>query len=322
MSTDLVPANFTLPAALRGKKVENELSAGIAAGFALIGFKGKVWSVRHQGTTTPLMRPDNDGPVNSIEVVIVKASTHISKIYYEGKYTEGSNAAPDCFSTNGVVPEAGALKKQAASCAACPKNAWGSRITDAGKQGKACADSKRLAVVWGSDLKNEAFGGPMLLRVPAASLKELASLGDRMMALNPPFPGHAYITRISFDVDSAYPQFKFSAVRPLTDAEYEVVAALREDPRTTRILAEGSEVATATPPEPLAPPAPSPFEQPAPAGDKPPQALRMPPVTAEPPAAVVTPKVTEPAVDSKTNGSGKGFEADFDAKLDALMAGR
>lgn len=344
MSTELTAFTAHLPTKLRGQKVENELSAGIAAGFGIVGYKGKVWSIRYQGNTTPLMREDGDGPKNSIEVVVVKASQHIAKIFYDGKYVEGSTAAPDCWSTNGVVPDPGATKKQAASCASCPKNAWGSRITDAGKQGKACADSKRLAVVPAEDLRNEAFGGPMLLRVPAASLKELAAFGDRMQSLG--FPGYAFVTRISFDPESAFPQFKFAAIRPVSDAEFDVVEGLRSDPRVTRILAEGSEIVAAAPA--AAPAQPSPFEQPAPA----PKALQAPTpkVEATPEPSIeeqiaalqemqkkqqaATPKAKQgppPVTTTVTNGAapaaggdevkgaGSSFENELDKKLASLM---
>jgi hypothetical protein len=345
MSTNLTTFNAQLPTKLRGQKIENELSAGIAAGFGLIGFKGKVWSVRYQGNTTPLMREDNDGPRNSIEVVIVKASSHISKIWYDGKYVEGSQAAPDCFSTNGIVPDPGAAKKQAPACAGCPKNAWGSRITDAGKQGKACADSKRLAVVWGGDLKNEALGGPMLLRVPAASLKDLAAYGDLLTSQG--LIGHAVVTRIAFDPEAAFPQFKFSGVRALTDAEYDVIDAWRNDPRTARILAEGSESVSQAPVEPVAPVNVVPFAQPVPkAVVNPPQVVKSEPqnpgepsieaqiaalqkqlatraeLQAMPPKvnrADATPPVTPEVTDNTPAGATTDFEAQLDARINSLL---
>lgn len=53
------------------------------AGFGIVGYKGKVWSTRYRGDKKVLMRADNDGPMNSIEVVFLKASGHVSKIWYE-----------------------------------------------------------------------------------------------------------------------------------------------------------------------------------------------------------------------------------------------
>src|SRR6478609_78559 len=117
----LLPATFNggISTKFAQQPVEDDLSSGIQSSFGLIGYKGKVWSIRHRGNEEPLMRDDGDGPRGSIEVVILKASQHISKIFYEQGYVEGSNAAPDCFSNNGIVPEPASLKKQCDNCAAC-----------------------------------------------------------------------------------------------------------------------------------------------------------------------------------------------------------
>ena len=217
----------------------DELGQGITAGFAIMSYRGKVWSTKYQGVERALIRDDGDGPRASIEVVIVKSAAPISKIFYETGYVDGSTAPPDCWSTNGTTPDPAAPKKQAATCAGCPRNAWGSRITDGGKQAKACSDSKRLAIVPMGDLDNELLGGPMLLRVPPASLKDLKGFGEQMQAYG--FPYFAIGTRISFDMAEAFPKFVFNAIRPLTDAEAAKVLELRDDPRVQRILNEAVE---------------------------------------------------------------------------------
>lgn len=256
-----VPAGFgPLPTVFQGQGGANEdMSAGIHGGFGLIKYKGKVWSLSHRGVDRQLLRADGDGPCNSIEVVVLKASPHVAKIYYEQGYVEGSTAAPDCFSSNGVTPEISSTKKQANACALCPKNAWGSRVTPGGKQGKACSDSKRLAVVPLADLRNEMFGGPMLLRVPAASLQELATFAHGMNQLG--YPYYAIGIRIAFDAAEAYPKFKFSAIRPLSNEEAAIVVELQKSPQIGRILAEGAEHAVPVAGQPQAA-LPSPFEQP------------------------------------------------------------
>ena len=272
----IVPASFQgqVSTVFAGRAVENDLSAGVQGGFGLIGYRGKVWSIRHRGEERQLMRDDGDGPRNSIEVVILKGSGVVSKIFYEAGWVEGSNAPPDCFSTNGVTPDISAGKKMAPTCAVCPKNAWGSRITPQGKQGKACSDSKRLAVVPLADIPNELFGGPMLLRVPAASLQDLATFGDTMAKLG--YPYYAIGTRISFDPAESYPKFVFAGIRPLTDAEAKRVVEMQDDPAITRILAECSELVPAQAPQaaladafeqpptlaPVVVPQPAPVQQP------------------------------------------------------------
>lgn len=244
--SNIVPANFgAVSTKFANAKIENDLAAGVQAGFGLIGYKGKVWSIRYRGDDQQLLRDDGDGPRNSIEVVILKGAAYISKIWYENGYVEGSTAAPDCFSPNGVVPDPASAKRQANACASCPRNVWGSKITDAGKKGKACGDSKRLAVVPLADIPNETFGGPMLLRVPAASLQDLATYGNKMQNLGYPYYGIA--TRIAFDANEAYPKFMFNAIRPLTDEEADQVIALQNTAEVTRVLAEGTEHAPTEP---------------------------------------------------------------------------
>lgn len=231
--------NGALPAAFAGHQVENDLSAGVSGGFGLVAFRGKAWSIRYQGNEQVLMREDGDGPRNSIEIVILKASTHLTKTWYETGYVEGSNAAPDCFSSNGVNPDPSSPKPQCNVCALCPKNAWGSAVNAQGQagKGKACSDVKRLAIVPANDIRNEFFGGPLLLRVPPSSLQDMASFGTQMSKMG--YPYFSYVTRISFDPSTPYPKLQFSALRPITDnAEAALVLEMQNHPVIAQILDE------------------------------------------------------------------------------------
>lgn len=274
---DAFKAGAQLPAVFAGTAADS-LGEGIRSGFGIIGYRGKVWSTKYQGNEKAMMRPDGDGPQASIEVVIVQASPSIAKIFYEGGWVDGSNAPPDCWSTDGVKPDSGAPKKQSPTCAGCPRNAWGSKVTDAGKAGKECSDSKRLAVTPLADMKNELMGGPMLLRVPAASLKDLKAYGDQMQALG--YPYYAIATRIGFDHTESFPKFVFTPIRPLKADEAVEVVAMRNSPQVKTILSEAIEAAKHEPEAPAAI-AKSPFE-----------AAAMAQVAGQ---AVVQPAVQEPA---------------------------
>lgn len=214
--------------------VENDLAEGISGGYGLLTYKGKVWTIRHRGVDRQLMRPDGDGPMNSVEVVILKGATGLSKIWYENGYVEGSNAPPDCSSSNGVIPDNGVPKKQNNVCATCPRNAWGSDRR--GGKGKDCADSRRVAIVPLTDIPNEAFGGPMLLRIPAASLQDMAAFSSQMQGQG--YPYFSIGIRISFDTQESFPKFKFNGIRPLSDAEADMVLRLRTSPEVERIVSE------------------------------------------------------------------------------------
>jgi hypothetical protein len=291
--SNLVPANMGGVAAVFANVNPDagDLSSGIQGGFGHIGYKGKVWSVRFRGEEVQLMRPDGDGPRNSIELVILKSSPAVSKIFYKDGYVEGSNSAPDCWSTDGIKPSAGAAMKQAVTCATCPKNAWGSRITPEGKQAKACSDSRRLAVVPLNDIKNEVYGGPMLLRVPAASLQDLAQFGQKMGHLG--YPYYAIGVRVSFDPASAFPKFQFAAIRALTNDEALLVVEMQKSAEVARILAENDFAAQ--------PALPAPHQQAlAAAFEQPPMQLAAP-LAAPPPAAAPAPA---PVTQQVTSGFG------------------
>lgn len=266
---------------------DDALDAGITGGFSVISYRGKTWAIKSAGTETPLMRPDGDGPRASIDVVIVKSSPYISKVYYKDGYEQGSDAAPDCFSNNGVVPDESVVHKVNPNCATCPMNAWGSRKNAAsGKDGKACADSKRLAVMPVDDLDDVAGTGPMLLRVPAASLQDTARYAKQLKGY-----GYNYFgvgTRISFDVNESYPKFVYAGLRALNDVEADKVIALRNDAQTDMILnaVDPTQVASDA-----KPPAGTPFIEPT----KP--VVVAATATPKPDAVVATPAQTAPVDD-------------------------
>lgn len=311
------PSKFgSMSTVFASKAQSDDLGAGISGGFGTIGYKGKVWSTRYQGVETPLMRADGDGPRGSIEVILVKASPFISKTFYASGFNEDAKLAPDCQSADGIRPDASVVNKQCTTCAACPQNAWGARISESGKPGKACSDSRRVAVVPMEDIGNELLGGPMLLKVPAASLKDLKGYGDKLKALG--YHYFAVATRIAFDPAQAYPKFTFGAIRPLDDAEAREVLRLQDDPRVARILNETAEH-TAELPAPAAP-VESIFEQPpAPKAAAPASAPAAAPKAAAPkkapaPKPAPTPTMVTPEVEETA-----AAPADFDDMLDGLL---
>ncbi len=353
MNQIVVPNNFgPVSKVFQGQAVQDDLSSGVQAGFGILSYRGKVWRLKYRGEEKPIMRQDGDGPVNNVEVVIVKASPVISKIYYIEGYAEGSNAPPDCFSTNGQVPDPASPKLQCKTCAACPHNVWGSRITPAGKKTKACADSKRLAVVPLNDITNEAYGGPLLLRVPAASLQDMAGYGTKLKTLGYPYFGVA--TRISFDHGEAFPKFVFGAIRPLTDDEGRQVLELQNDDRVDRMLntavdmvshdTQPEEVKPETvfeqPPSTVAPRATAAAASPAVQPTSPSKVVQMPQKQPQPspvgtveqpkvdtsvqsaPPTQATPEALQNAQGDpgdESEATGTSFDAELDAELAALM---
>lgn len=194
----------------------NDLSANVGGGgFPVISYKGKVWHVV-RGEDRILVANEEGDPKSSIEVVILKSNPNLSKIYYPSGYEEGSSAKPACYSNDSQGPARDAQDPQATKCAICPHNAWGSRVTENGAKGKACSDSRRLAVAPIGDLEN-----PMLLRIPAATLKELTAYADMLNRRKAPY--QAVVTKIGFDHTVAHQKLTFKALRWLNEDEDELV---------------------------------------------------------------------------------------------------
>lgn len=305
-----VPAHIR---ALQGKVDNSDLSAGVSTGFPIISIKGKVWHVVQGGVRT-LVADDNGDPRSSIEVVILKSNPAVSKLYYAGGYTEGDDARPTCFSHDGVAPDPGSLEVQATKCAICPRNQWGSRVTENGAKGKECSDSRRLAVAPSGDLSN-----PMLLRVPAASLKELVAYAEMLVKRATPYS--AVVTKISFDHTVAHQKFVMKAIRWLTAEEVAQVAETMDGAVVTAIIGDGMTHAPAREEDDIAgaPPANLALVNPAKAAtvDEVIEAIAPKTAAAPKPAAKKAEPKPAPVVDAKAAAA-----AALEAEIAALIAKR
>lgn len=214
-----------------GMVAVDDLTSGAEAAFPILSVKGRVFRVKHGGDERVLQR---DGqPLFSLDVVLLKANPQLSKLYYSKAYAEGDDAAPECSSANGITPDTGVPNPQSTTCAACPQNVWGSKITPQGTKTKACADMRRLAVVPERDIACQTWGAPLLLRVPPASLRSLSEYGRTQLGGK---PYTAVVTRISFDLNVAYPKLTFAPIRWLDATEAQAVLAWMNDPIVGRII--------------------------------------------------------------------------------------
>lgn len=232
MTLTVVDGQLAVPAHLRHlfpAATNDDLSAGVSAGFPIISYKGKVWTIVEGETRTLVTDPVSGDPKASIEVVILKANPNVSKVYYEGGFEEGSSVKPTCYSHDGKTPGLDATDPQATKCAICPKNQWGSKVTEQGAKGKACSDSRRLAVAPVGDLKR-----PMLLRVPAGTLKELVAYADLLNKRQVPY--QALVTKIGFDHTVAHQKFTFKPLRFLEEDEGEAVASTLQSETIDQIV--------------------------------------------------------------------------------------
>lgn len=157
---------------------------------------------------------------NSITLALIRVNDGLHKAYYSKKWTPGSDDPPDCYSNDGIKPAEDSQKKQANACAGCKHNEWGSYVNpDTGSKGRACSDSKKLAVLPPNQLGNMDLP-PYMLTVPAASMKSLGGMMTSLNNLSPPVPYNGVVVEVSFDTDASHPKLLFRPVDYLTEDQY------------------------------------------------------------------------------------------------------
>jgi hypothetical protein len=312
--TALIKVNPKLPAAiarlvaLATPETMSEMTGGVTSGYPIISYKGKVWRIRQSGEET--MHLDDDGnAMPTIDIVLVQANPAPSKIFYDTVYEEGSTDAPRCFSNDGIKPDVSIQEPINPVCASCPNNVWGSKITPNGKKTRACADARRMAVVFANELQAKgAEASKYLLRVPPASLNPLKDYAEKVLAPKG-IPFFGIVSRIGFDPQAAHPQFTFKPARFVDDNEAEAIASMRGSEDVRRILAEAQEFPAQAPAEAgeeAAPAATKGVATPAPTTATPPAAGKPAPAKMRPAseeeaglASTAAPKAAAPAAAKK-----------------------
>jgi hypothetical protein len=228
--SQLIPFESGLPAHLKkaaAAGINSDIVAHASGGFPVISIKGKQFAVVREGNRKVLTKTvdGEDIPARSIDVVIVRANKAKSKVFYANGYDPSAESKkPDCFSNDGVRPDASAENAQSKVCGTCPQNVWGAK----GK-GKACQDSVRIAVAPASQIND-----PMLLRVPPASIRALGEFGTACEKRSVPY--NSVVTRVSFDNDAESPKLTFKPVGFLDEAAYAQAKEVAESDLVGNIL--------------------------------------------------------------------------------------
>lgn len=207
-----------LPAYLQGAEIDavTKALAGSGGSGRRISVKGGVFRMIVDGKQVA----ENED--RSMNIVVVAASPHINRQYYEGVYEEGVATSADCYSEDGKLPAADAAKPQSKTCEGCPQNIAGSGQGDS----RACRYQQRLAVVLDGDV-----GGPVYqLALAATSLfgkgepnnvKMPLQAYARYLAANG-LPITAVVTEMRFDTSVSTPKLTFKPLRPLTEEEFQL----------------------------------------------------------------------------------------------------
>ncbi len=319
--SNIVPSNIQIPAHLarvvgQPSALSAALAGGLAGGaeFPRISIKGSRFRIIEGGAETVLED-------TKLSVIIVGANPGKSKTYYAKQWTPDSEpVSPDCYSLDGIRPHGESTDPQNDTCAGCPMNAWGSKITPMGTQVKACADHKRLAVV----ASNDPEGPIYLLQVPASALKGLGAYQKELQMRG--IPVEAVKTVVTFDTDASYPKLVFKYGGFLDEGEYAAVEGLFGSDKVMEITgekesaaepkAEAKPKAAAKPAAVAAKPKPAPVEEEEAPAPKRGFGAKAAPVEEEEEAPAPKPKAAAPkAAAPKVEKAGTGSLADEIANL-------
>ena len=163
----------------------------------------------------------------SMNVVIIKAASKVSRIYYAGSYTEGEAVSPTCWSSDSQRPDEKVKDKQSATCLTCPQNIKGSGQGDS----RACRYQQRLAVVIDGEVdKGEVY---QLVLPPTSVFGDgekgklpLQAYARHLKNHGTPITG--VVTEMRFDTASPTPKLVFKPVRPVTEEEFLKVQELKD----------------------------------------------------------------------------------------------
>lgn len=290
-------ANAGLPAHLAD--INQATNIEIREQVDTLSFRGKVFRIGIESTEHIVYNKEKE-PAASVEVIILDYNKLRSRALYP-TFVEGQSKPPICWSNDSVTPDHDVQTKQSATCATCPKAAKGSKMTEDGRPGVACASFKRAVVV-------PAFKvdfNKLLVKIPQTSMydkdnKENEAAGyyayDQYMEMLKNRGVNntaAVITKIKFDFRTSYPKLLFSAVDWVPLAKAEALKAQLADveklERMLRIVDVSTPAAEAPAPEEFEQAAPAAVAQPAAAAPAPAPATRGRPARTASAAAAAAP---------------------------------
>jgi hypothetical protein len=165
-----------------------------------------------------------------LDVIVVGANPHVSRMFYKGKYDPSVKIAPTCFSSDGITPHPDVEDKQSEKCNGCPQNVKGSRVTETGAKTRACSFSKRLVIMldgdddkelYQMDLKSMSIFGD---GIPNEGLYTLAGYNKLLQSKG--VRSEAVVTRVSFDTQSSVPKVYFTPSRFLSEKEFKEISKI------------------------------------------------------------------------------------------------
>lgn len=181
----------------------------------------------------------------TLEVVIVDFMS--SNMFYDGQFDRDNPQPPACFAIGEepsmLIPSSNSPNKQAETCSSCPNNQFGSSPTG---RGKACKNTRLLAVMPADALESEDEAPVWIMAIPPTSLKAFDNYVSTLSSRYKTIP-LGVVTQITMDSTATFAAPRFSVMRPLQSAEIGTFAQRREE--ATRRLTTEPDVSGYTPPK-------------------------------------------------------------------------
>ena len=173
-----------------------------------------------------------------LDVIIIDLNPSVSKTYYADAFDPSADTwvAPTCFSDNGTGPSSRVATPPAQTCAACPMNVWGSKVSENGKEVKACNDSKKVALLLadGTDI-------PFRLNIPPASLKAWKTHCQTVAANGADLT--MLVSRLRFDPQATGPVLTFESISWVSPEQANLIEATLGDDKKLAALVGRDDVA-------------------------------------------------------------------------------
>lgn len=197
MSTNLVvPDYIAARIAARAGQKSSMIAAVLSAGFShpKISTRASRYRLVEDGVETVVG--------TTLDVVTVGVSKYVSKIWYSKPYDGATDVRPDCWSNDGITPDASIAAPFAANCATCSNNVKGSKITPTGSRGKICADQRHIAVMPAAD-PTKVYGLTVTVSAMTALREYFKDLDN--YGISP----SEVVTQLGFDDQASYPKVTF-----------------------------------------------------------------------------------------------------------------
>jgi hypothetical protein len=194
----------------------------------------------------------------NLDTIIVGANPRVSKVFYAKQFdASASDVRPDCWSNDGLKPDAAAQGPVHDNCATCPNNVLGSKILPSGAKSKMCSDQRHLAVVAAAD-PSKVYS----LTVPVSGMKALREYFKELgnYGIGP----EEVITELGFDDTASFPKITFKQKGYVPEKAIDRVDSMLDSDAVkvaTRLLAPqaaGPALAAPTVAPQIAAPAPAP----------------------------------------------------------------